>query len=85
MEGAYDRSSVAGYGARPHSFMMRALTNSTQEFIMSRINGDKSRFNRERKQKIARRSRNQALLKSEAEGRKAAAAASGTKPKAVAV
>jgi hypothetical protein len=30
---------------------------------MSGINGDKSRFNRERKQKIARRKRNQAMLK----------------------
>jgi hypothetical protein len=30
---------------------------------MSALNGDKSRFNRERKQKIARRKRNQELLK----------------------
>jgi len=29
---------------------------------MSAINGDKSRFNRERKQKIARRKRNEKLL-----------------------
>jgi hypothetical protein len=29
---------------------------------MSRINGDKARFNRERKQKIAKRKRNQQLL-----------------------
>jgi hypothetical protein len=29
---------------------------------MSRINGDKSRFNRERKQKLARRKRNRQLL-----------------------
>ncbi|HEX6501856.1 MAG TPA: hypothetical protein VF011_01320 [Terriglobales bacterium] len=31
---------------------------------MSRKNGDKSRFNRERKQKIARRQRNREFLKS---------------------
>lgn len=31
---------------------------------MSRKNGDKSRFNRERKQKIARRKRNREFLKS---------------------
>jgi len=30
---------------------------------MSSVNGDKSRFNRERKQKIARRKRNRELLK----------------------
>jgi hypothetical protein len=30
---------------------------------MSAFNGDKSRFNRERKQKIARRKRNRELLK----------------------
>jgi len=34
---------------------------------MSARNGDKSRFNRERKQKIARRKRNQELLKRAAE------------------
>lgn len=32
-----------------------------QELNMSGINGDKSRFNRERKQKIARRKRNRQL------------------------
>jgi hypothetical protein len=31
--------------------------------IMSAINGDKARFNRERKKKIARRARNQARFK----------------------
>lgn len=30
---------------------------------MSAVNGDKSRFNRERKQKIARRLRNRVMLK----------------------
>lgn len=29
---------------------------------MSAVNGDKSRFNRERKQKIAKRTRNRALM-----------------------
>ena len=50
---------------------------------MSGINGDKSRFHRARKQKIARRKRNRELLKSLAEGRKLTAAASVSKPKAV--
>jgi len=35
-----------------------------QEFMMSSINGDKSRFNRERKQKISRRKRNRELFDS---------------------
>jgi hypothetical protein len=39
---------------------------------MSARNGDKSRFNRERKQKIARRKRNQELLERTAKGRKPA-------------
>ena len=50
---------------------------------MSGINGDKSRFHRKRKQKIARRSRNREFLKSLAEQPKSAAASSGSKPKAV--
>jgi hypothetical protein len=50
---------------------------------MSRINGDKSRFHRERKQKIARRKRNQELLKNWAEQGRTAASAPGSKPKAV--
>jgi len=37
---------------------------------MSAVNGDKARFNRERKQKIARRKRNQELLKHAAASRK---------------
>jgi len=37
---------------------------------MSALNGDKSRFNRERKQKIARRKRTDELLKREATERK---------------
>ncbi len=35
----------------------------TQEFIVSKVNGDKSRYNRIRKQKIARRLRNHEMLK----------------------
>jgi len=48
---------------------------------MSGINGDKSRFNRERKQKIARRVRNRELVKRLAERRDPAA--SSQKPKSV--
>ena len=40
----------------------RARTTDS-EILMSRINGDKARFNRQRKQKIARRKRNHARLK----------------------
>ena len=50
---------------------------------MSGINGDKSRFHRERKQKIARRKRIRELLKSHAEQATPVAASSGSKPKAV--
>jgi hypothetical protein len=50
---------------------------------MSGINGDKSRFHRERKQKIARRNRSRLLLKSLAEPPKAAPSAAGAKPKPV--
>ena len=50
---------------------------------MSGINGDKSRFHRERKQKIARRKRNRELLKNLAEGHKLTAPASVSKPKTV--
>jgi hypothetical protein len=49
---------------------------------MSGINGDKSRFHRERKQKIARRKRNRELLKSLAEQRNPVSS-SGSRPKAV--
>jgi len=54
-----------------------------QELIMSGINGDKSRFHRERKQKIARRNRNRELLKSALGQPKPVVASSGSKPKAV--
>jgi hypothetical protein len=50
---------------------------------MSAVNGDKSRFNRERKQKIARRTRNRQFLKLLAEPAKSTGLAPATKPKAV--
>ena len=45
---------------------------------MSGINGDKSRFHRERKQKIAKRTRNRELLKNQPK----AAPTTGVKAKA---
>jgi hypothetical protein len=50
---------------------------------MSGINGDKSRFNRLRKQKIARRKRNRERLKRLAERPNLTAPASISKPEAV--
>ncbi len=50
---------------------------------MSALNGDKSRFNRVRKQKIARRKRNRALLNSAAIQPKSVAAAAPAKPRSV--
>ena len=47
---------------------------------MSARNGDKSRFNRERKQRIARRKRTQALLQRAATERRPAA---GAQPRSV--
>ena len=46
------------------------VNTHTQEFNMSARNGDKSRFNRERKQKIARRKRIHELLDRAAKQRK---------------
>ena len=46
---------------------------------MSAINGDKARFNRLRKQKIARRKRNQEMLKAAATQSKTADAAPSTR------
>jgi hypothetical protein len=46
---------------------------------MSGINGDKSRFNRLRKQKIARRLRNREMMKSLTEQKPPAGASSGDK------
>lgn len=47
---------------------------------MSGINGDKSRFHRQRKQKIARRARNRERLKSLTAQPKPAVPAPGSKP-----
>ena len=52
---------------------------------MSGINGDKSRFHRERKQKIARRIRNRKLFKSQVAPPKAAASAPTSKSETVSV
>jgi hypothetical protein len=54
-----------------------------QEFHMSALNGDKSRFNRVRKQKIARRKRNRALLNSAAIQPKSVTSAAPAKPRSV--
>jgi hypothetical protein len=51
---------------------------------MSGLNGDKARFHRERRQRIAKRNRNRELLKSLIEQPKPAASGSGAKAKAVA-
>ena len=50
---------------------------------MSGVNGDKSRFNRVRKQKIARRNRKRELMKHLAETQQLVAPRSDSKPKAV--
>jgi hypothetical protein len=50
---------------------------------MSGRNGDKARFHRDRKKKIARRGRNLAMRKSLAEQGNKAADSSARKPKAV--
>lgn len=50
---------------------------------MSAINGDKSRFNRERKQKIARRKRTRELLKRTTAQTKSADTSSDAKPRSV--
>ena len=51
---------------------------------MSGRNGDRARFHRDRKKKIARRIRNHAMLKRMAEQVNKAASLSDSKPKAVA-
>jgi len=48
---------------------------------MSRMNGDKSRFNRVRKQRIAQRQRNRSLMKDMPSKTKPASAPSGAKSK----
>ena len=50
---------------------------------MSARNGDKSRFNRERKQKIARRKRTHELLERAAKARTSTAATVRAQPRAV--
>lgn len=52
---------------------------------MSAWNGDKSRFNRERKQKIARRKRTRELLNRAATERKSVDSPAGAKPRTVTV
>jgi hypothetical protein len=56
-----------------------------QELKMSGRNGDRARFHRDRKKKIARRKRNREMLKGLAEQGKMAASSSGSKPMAVTV
>src|SRR5262244_1003127 len=55
----------------------------SQEFIMSARNGDKSRFNRERKQKIARRKRTHELLERVPKARKSADPAGSAQARSV--
>jgi hypothetical protein len=55
-----------------------------QELKMSGRNGDKARFHRDRKKKIARRIRNHAMLKGLAEPGNKTAGSSDSKPKVVA-
>jgi len=50
---------------------------------MSARNGDRSRFNRERKQKIARRKRTRELLERAANGGNSAKTASRVQPRSV--
>jgi hypothetical protein len=50
---------------------------------MSRINGDKSRYNRVRRQNIAKRMRNRKLMKNLEAQAKPAVAAAGSEPKPV--
>jgi len=50
---------------------------------MSALNGDKARFNRERKHKIARRKRKRELLQVAPQRNKSAETSSGTKPRTV--
>jgi hypothetical protein len=56
--------------------------NRKQEVNMSGVNGDKSMFNRKRRQKIAQRKRNRELIAGLAPQGKAAAVATVKRPKA---
>ena len=55
-----------------------------QELIMSARNGDKSRCNRDRHQKMARRTRTQGILQRLASAHSSAGARAGAGPEAVA-
>jgi hypothetical protein len=56
-----------------------------QELTMSAMNGDKARFHRDRKKKIARRGRKREMLKGLAEQSTMGVGSSGSKSKAVTV
>jgi hypothetical protein len=72
---------------QPRRWLTSAVSKSslTQEFIMSARNGDKSRFNRERKRKITRRKRAQELLEHTAKAGKSEDAAVRAQPRSVSV
>lgn len=59
------------------------IIHGMQEFTMSSLNGDKSRFNRERKQKLARRKRNRKLMDATTAPGKSAPDSSAAKQKPV--
>jgi hypothetical protein len=59
--GRFDDSPTVGTARKTHCSAHR------QEIDMSGINGDKARFNRRRRQKIARRQSNGKMLKALAE------------------
>jgi len=67
----------------PKTLAKPSKSASCQEFIMSARNGDKSRFNRERKQKIARRKRTHELLERAAKARKSAVTTGRAEPRSV--
>jgi hypothetical protein len=72
--------SIRGSIAVARTFSSNPLDRSPS---MSGINGDKSRFNRERKQKIARRKRNRERLNSLAGQHKPVVGTSGPQTKTV--
>jgi len=61
---------VAPLTANPNTYWFANFFH--QELTMSAQNGDKSRFNRERKRKIARRKRTHTMLQGAAKARKSA-------------
>ena len=71
--------------AREDVLARRSSTNPNgmQESIMSAINGDKARFHRERKQKIARRKRTRELLNQAPTPRKAVESSGRARPGSV--